>query len=122
MARVKRGVTAHARHKNVLAITKGHWETKSTLFRRAHESMLKALTYAYRHRKERKGDMRRLWITRVNAAARQEGLTYSQLIFGLKTAGVEVNRKMLADMAVKDPAGFAKLAETAKPHVAAKAP
>jgi large subunit ribosomal protein L20 len=80
--------------------------------------MLKALTYAYRHRKERKGDMRRLWITRVNAAARQEGLTYSQLIFGLKAAGVEVNRKMLADLAVRDTAGFAKLAETARPHVA----
>ena len=114
MPRVKRGVTARARHKKVLKLTKGQRGTKSTLFRRAHEAMLKSLTYAYRHRRERKRDMRRLWIARVNAAARLEGLTYSQLISGLKKVGVEVNRKMLADLAVRDPAGFAKFAELAK--------
>jgi large subunit ribosomal protein L20 len=76
--------------------------------------MLKALKYAYRHRRERKGDMRRLWITRVNAAARQQGLSYSQLMFGLKTAGIDINRKMLADLAIRDEAAFASLAEKAK--------
>ncbi len=118
MARVKRGVTAHARHKKVLKLTAGQRATKSTLYRRAHEAMLKALSYSYRHRKERKGDMRRIWIVRVNAAARMHGLTYHELIDGLHKAGVEVNRKMLADMAVKDMPGFAKIVETAKGQVA----
>jgi large subunit ribosomal protein L20 len=115
--RVKRGVTAHARHKKVLKLTKGQRATKSTLYRRAHEAMLKSLSYAFRHRRERKRDMRRLWIARVNAAARLEGLTYSQFIAGLKRAGVEVNRKMLADLAVRDAAGFAKVVEAAKANV-----
>ena len=84
MPRVKRGVTAHRRHKKVLALTKGHRATKHSLFRRAHESMLKSLSYAYRHRRERKGDMRRLWISRISAASRAQGLTYSQLVDGLK--------------------------------------
>lgn len=114
MARVKRGVTAHARHKKVLALTKGHRATRRTLYRRAHESMLKALSYAYAHRRERKRDMRRLWIVRINAAAHLSGLSYSKLIHGLRLAGVEVDRKILADVAVKDPDGFAEIAGVAK--------
>ena len=113
MPRVKRGVTAHRRHKKVLALTKGHRATKHSLFRRAHESMLKSLSYAYAHRRERKGDMRRLWISRVNAAARAQGLTYSKFMHGLKESGVEVNRKMLADMAVREPEAFASLVTVA---------
>ncbi len=117
MPRVKRGVTAHRRHKKVLALTKGHRATKHTLFRRAHESMLKSLSYAYAHRRERKGDMRRLWISRVNAASRVQGLTYGRLMEGLRKAGVEINRKMLADMAVKEPAAFNNLVTIAKGQV-----
>ena len=117
MPRVKRGVTSHRRHKKVLALTKGHRATKRSLFRRANESMLKSLSYAYAHRRERKGDMRRLWITRVNAASRAEGLTYGQLIHGLKKSGVEVNRKMLADMAVREPESFSNLVSVAREYV-----
>jgi len=100
LPRVKRGVTAHKRHKKVLALTKGHRATKHSLYRRAHESMLKSLSYAYAHRRKRKGDMRRLWILRVSAASRAQGLTYGQFIDGLRKSGVEINRKMRADMAV----------------------
>ena len=114
MSRVKRGVTAHRRHKKVLALTRGHRATKHSLYRRAHESMLKSLTYAYFHRRERKGDMRRLWISRINAAARAEGLTYGRLIDGLRKAGVEVNRKMLAEMAVSDSAAFSQVLAIAR--------
>lgn len=114
MPRVKRGVTAHHRHKAVLALTKGHRATKHSLYRRAHESMLKSLSYAYAHRRERKGDMRRLWIVRVNAASRSHGLTYGQFMHGLKNSGVEIDRKMLADMAVREPAAFANLVTIAK--------
>ena len=117
MPRVKRGVTSHRRHKKVLALTKGHRATRHSLFRRANESMLHSLSYAYAHRRERKGDMRRLWITRVNAASRAEGLTYGQLIHGLKKSGVEVNRKMLADMAVREPESFSNLVSVAREHV-----
>jgi len=117
LSRVKRGVTAHQRHKKVLALTKGHRATKHSLYRRAHESMLKSLSYAYFHRRERKGDMRRLWILRVSAASRAQGLTYSQLMDGLKKSGVEVNRKMLADMTVKEPESFANLVTIAKGKV-----
>ena len=117
MPRVKRGVTSHRRHKKVLALTKGHRATKHSLFRRANESMLKSLSYAYAHRRERKGDMRRLWITRINAASRAEGLTYGQLINGLKRSGVEVNRKMLADMAVSEPESFSNLVGMAREQV-----
>ncbi len=117
MPRVKRGVTAHKRHKKVLALTKGHRATRHSLYRRAHESMLKALSYAYAHRRERKGDMRRLWILRVNAASRAQGLIYSQFINGLKKSGVEINRKMLADMAVREPESFANLVTIAKGKV-----
>ena len=114
MPRVKRGVTAHARHKKVLKLTKGQRGTKSTTYRRAHEAMMRSLSYAFRHRRQRKRDMRRLWIARMNAAARAQGLTYSQLVAGLKRAGVEVDRKMLADLAVRDAGAFAELASTAK--------
>lgn len=114
MSRVKRGVAAHHRHKKVLSLTKGHRATKHALYRRAHESMLKSLSYAYSHRRERKGDMRRLWILRVNAASRAHGLPYSQFVDGLKQAGVTVNRKMLADIAVREPESFANLVAIAK--------
>ena len=117
MPRVKRGVTSHRRHKKVLALTKGHRASKHSLIRRANESMLKSLSYAYAHRRERKGDMRRLWITRVNAASRAEGLTYGQLIHGLKKSGVEINRKMLADMAVREPESFSNLVSVAREQV-----
>ena len=117
MPRVKGGRTAHRRHKKVLALTKGHRATKHSLYRRAHESMLKSLSYAYRHRRERKGDMRRLWILRVNAASRAQGLTYSQFMDGLRKSGVEINRKLLADMAVREPESFANLITLAKGKV-----
>ena len=117
MPRVKRGVTTHKRHKKVLAMTKGHRATKHALYRRAHESMLKSLSYAYTHRRERKGDMRRLWILRVNAAARIQGLTYGQFMHGLRKSGVEINRKVLADMAVREPEAFANLVTIAKGKV-----
>ena len=113
MPRVKRGVTTHRRHKRVLALTKGHRGTKHSLFRRARESMLKSLSYAYAHRRERRGDMRRLWISRVNAAARAQGLTYNQFINSLRKSGIEINRKMLADMAISQPEAFASLVTTA---------
>jgi large subunit ribosomal protein L20 len=114
MPRVKRGVTTHAKHKSVLALTKGHRATKHKLIKRAKESMIKSLSYAYAHRRERKGDMRRLWITRVNAASRLQGMTYGELIDGLKKSGVEVNRKLMADMAVKEPEAFNELVTLAK--------
>ncbi len=114
MPRVKVGVTTRRRHKKILVLTKGHRATKHSLYRRAHESMLKSLSYAYRHRRERKGDMRRLWISRVNAASRAQGLTYSQFMDGLKRAGVEINRKLLADMVVREPEAFANLVTIAK--------
>lgn len=117
MPRVKRGVTAHRRHKKVLSLTKGHRATKHSIYRRAHESMLKSLSYAYFHRRERKGDMRRLWISRVNAASRAQGLSYNQFIEGLRKSGVEINRKMLADMAIREPESFAHLVTLSKGKV-----
>ncbi|MDP2730987.1 MAG: 50S ribosomal protein L20 [Dehalococcoidales bacterium] len=114
MPRVKRGVAAHQRHKKVLALTKGHRASKHKLYRRAHESMLKSLSYAYAHRRERKGDMRRLWISRVSAASRANGLTYSQFMNGLKNTEIELNRKVLADIAVREPEVFAHLVTTVK--------
>ena len=107
--RVKKGVTAHRRHKKVLAMTKGQRATRHSLYRRAHESMLHSLSYAYSHRRERKGDMRRLWISRINAASRSHGLTYGQFMNSLKKSSIEINRKMLADMAVREPDAFAEL-------------
>jgi large subunit ribosomal protein L20 len=112
--RVKRGVPARARHKKVLNLTEGHKGTKRSLYRRAHESMMKSLFYAYRDRRDRKRDMRRLWIVRINAGARQCGMTYAHLMNGLKKAGVAIDRKILADIAVKDSSAFAKIVETAK--------
>ncbi len=109
MSRVKGGIVTHRRHKKVLKLTKGHKGTRHALYRRAHESMIHALYYAYCHRRERKGDMRRLWIVRINAAARAEGLSYSQFINGLKKADVKIDRKSLADMAVNDSPSFSKL-------------
>jgi large subunit ribosomal protein L20 len=117
LPRVKGGVAAHRRHKKVLALTKGHRATKHSLYRRAHESMLKSLAYAYSHRRERKGDMRRLWILRINAASRVQGLTYSQFMDGLKKSGIEINRKLLADMAVREPEALANLVTIAKGKV-----
>ena len=114
MPRTTSSITYHHRHKKMLAITRGHRATRHKLYKRAHESMLKALSYAYAHRRERKGDMRRLWITRVGAASRASGLSYGQFIYGLKRSGVEVNRKMLADLAVKEPAAFTNLVTMAK--------
>ena len=109
MPRVKRGVTSHKRHKKVLSLTKGHRGTKHNLIRRATESMLHSLSYSYFHRRERKGDMRRLWILRISAACRAQGVTYSQFMDGLKKSGIEINRKMLADMAVREPENFSNL-------------
>lgn len=109
MPRVKKGVTKHRRHKKVLAMTKGHRATSHSLYRRAHESMLHSLSYAYSHRRERKGDMRRLWISRINAASKAHGVSYNKLMNGLKKSGININRKMLADMAVREPDAFAQL-------------
>ncbi|MBC7223663.1 MAG: 50S ribosomal protein L20 [Anaerolineae bacterium] len=114
MPRVKGGFTSRRRHKKVLRLTKGQKGVRHRLFRRANEAMLKSLWYAYRDRRNRKRDMRRLWITRINAAARQNGLSYSQFAYGLRQAGVQVDRKVLADMAVRDPAAFTRLVEIAK--------
>ncbi len=118
MARVKRGVAAHKRHKKVLAQVKGHRATNNRLYKRAHESLMRALMYSYRDRRTRKRDMRRLWITRINAAARTNGIPYSRLIQGLSSAGVAVDRKMLADLAVRDEAAFAEVASVAKQALA----
>ena len=119
MTRVKRGVTAHHRHKKILQMAQGHRGQRHRIFRRANESVLHALDYAYRDRRDRKGQFRRLWIQRINAAARAEGITYGRFIEGLIKAGVEVDRKMLADLAVRDAAVFAALVGTAKSALAA---
>ncbi len=121
MARVKRGVAAHRRHREVLKAVKGHRGTRNRLYKRAHESLMRSLQYAYRDRRNRKRDMRRLWIQRINAASRLNGLPYNQLIHGLTVAGVQVDRKILADLAVRDEAGFAAIVEVAKGAVPAQA-
>ena len=118
MSRVKRGVTARARHKKIIGMAKGHKGQRHRVFRRANESVLHSLDYAYRHRRERKGDFRKLWIARINAAARLNGITYSRLIDGLTKAGVAIDRKILADLAVREPASFTKIAETAQSALA----
>lgn len=120
MARVKRGVTKHQRHKKVLKLAKGFRGAKSKLYRPANEQVLKSLAYAYAHRKDKKGDFRKLWIARINAAARMNGFTYSRMMNGLKKAGVSVNRKMLAELAIKDAAAFTELVNVAKAQVSAK--
>ncbi|TAK27615.1 MAG: 50S ribosomal protein L20 [Chloroflexota bacterium] len=114
MSRVKSGVTAHHRHKKVMKLTKGHKGARNNHYRKAHESMLKALSYSFRDRRDRKGEFRRLWIARINAAVRPLGLTYSQFMAGLKRGGIEVDRKSLAEMAVSDGDGMLKLVELAR--------
>ena len=114
MARVKRGVTAHKRHKRLLKAAEGRKGTKSRLIKPASEALLHALAYATRDRKQRKRQMRELWIIRINAAARQNGLTYGQLMSGLKRSGIDLDRKILADLAVRDTATFGAIAEAAK--------
>ncbi len=117
MPRVKRGNVARKRRKKILKLAKGYYGSKSKLFRVANQQVLKSLMYAYRDRKQKKREFRKLWITRINAAARINGLTYSRLINGLKNAGVTVNRKMLADLAVRDKDGFNELAKLAKDNL-----
>ncbi len=114
MARVKRGVSAHRRHKAILERAKGFRYSKKLLFRSANEAVLHSLAYAYRDRRQRKRDFRRLWIARINAAARQGGLPYNRFMHGLRQAGVEIDRKVLADLAVADSGSFARLVEVAK--------
>ncbi len=113
MPRVKRGVPAHKRHKKILQMAEGHRGTRRRLFRPAHESVMRSLAYMYRDRRTRKRDMRRLWITRINAAARMHGVTYSQLMHAIHVANIQVDRKILADMAVRDEAAFSTLVKTA---------
>jgi len=114
MARVKRGVTAKARHKKILGKAKGYYGARHKTYRTAKQAVIKAGQYAYRDRRQRKRQFRALWITRINAAARLHGLSYSRLIDGLKKAGIEIDRKVLADLAVNDAEAFAAIAEQAK--------
>ncbi len=116
--RAKAGTRTRYRHKKILRQTKGYYGTRHKLFRRANEAWMKAQWYAYRDRRNRRRDLRRLWITRINAAARQNGLSYSRFIHGLKQAGVELDRKILADIAVRDADTFARLVEVAQSAVA----
>ena len=113
MARVKTGFTRRRRHKKILKLTKGQFGARSRAYRRANEAMLKSLWYSYRDRRTRKRVLRRLWISRINAAARLNGTTYSRLIHGMKGAGITINRKMLADLAVRDPKAFKAVVEKA---------
>jgi large subunit ribosomal protein L20 len=122
MARVKRGVTTHARHKKVLALSKGYRGRGSTAYRVAIEKVEKALRYAYRDRRNRKRDFRGLWIQRINAGAREHGLTYSEFMHGIKLAGVELDRKVLSDMAIRDPEAFAAIVATARSALTAAPP
>lgn len=114
MARVKTGFTRRRRHKKILKITKGQFGTKHRLYRRANEAMLKSLWYSFRDRRMRKRDLRKLWIARINAAARLNGTVYSRLINDMKNAGIVINRKMLADLAVRDPKAFTAVVEKAR--------
>jgi large subunit ribosomal protein L20 len=120
MARVKRAVNAHKKRRTVLEAASGYRGQRSRLYRKAKEQMLHSMQYAYRDRRDRKGDFRKLWITRINAGARANGLTYNRLIQGLRLAGVEVDRKILADLAVNDAAAFAAIVKVAKDAVAAE--
>ena len=113
MARVKRGPHAYKRHKKILKLNRGYYGTKSKLFRRANEQYLKSQWYAYRDRRTRKRDLRRLWISRINAAARMNGTTYSKLIHGLRQTEINLNRKVLADLAVREPQAFSTIVEKA---------
>jgi large subunit ribosomal protein L20 len=111
MARVKRGVMARKRHTKLLTQAKGYWGSRSRRYAVAKQTVMKALSYAYRDRRNRKRDFRRLWIIRINAAAHLHGMSYSRFMNGLKTAGITLDRKILADMAVRDPAGFTRVVE-----------
>jgi len=117
MARVKRGVTAHRRHKRMLRLTRSFWGGRHRLYRTAREAVLHSLSYAYRDRRNRKRDFRKLWIARINAAARIGGLSYSKFMNGLKRSGFAVNRKILADIAVRDAGTFAQLVDRARAHL-----
>ena len=117
MPRVKGGTTTRKRHKKILKMAKGYFGAKSKLFRPANQQVMKSLSYAYAHRKKRKGDFRKLWIARINAASRNQGLSYSLFINGLKKAGIEINRKMLAELAINDEQAFNKLVVLAKEKV-----
>ncbi|KQL48601.1 50S ribosomal protein L20 [Brevibacillus choshinensis] len=114
MPRVKGGIVTRRRHKKILKLAKGYFGSKHRLFKSANAQVMKSLLYAYRDRRQKKRDFRKLWITRINAQARLNGLSYSRLMHGLKVAGIEVNRKMLADLAVNDKAAFNDLAAVAK--------
>ena len=114
MPRVKGGFVTRRRHKKILKLAKGYFGSKHRIFKTANAQVMKSLLYAYRDRRQKKRDFRRLWITRINAAARLNGLSYSKLMYGLKNSGVVINRKMLADLAVNDAVAFAQLATTAK--------
>ena len=118
MPRVKGGYTTRRRRKAVLKLAKGYYGSKHTLYKTAHEQVMRSLAYAYRDRKQRKRDFRKLWISRINAACQLNDMKYSRFINGLANANVTINRKMLAEMAVNDPQGFAKLVETAKKGLA----
>lgn len=114
MARIKRGTSTHKRHKKIMKQARGYYGQRSRVFRVAHQAVMRSGRYAYEHRRLRKRDFRKLWIARINAAARMNGMSYSTLIHGLKTAGIDINRKMLADLAVSDEKAFADLCEAAK--------
>ena len=121
MARVKRGVTARARHKKVLAKAKGYRGARSRVYRVAKQAVIKAGQYAYRDRRQRKRQFRSLWIIRINAGAREHGLSYSQFMYGLKKADIEIDRKVLADLAVADKAAFGEIVAQAKAHLSENA-
>ncbi|QPC82010.1 50S ribosomal protein L20 [Phototrophicus methaneseepsis] len=116
MPRARTGFVRRRKHKKVLKMTKGQWGTRGRLFKRSNEAMLKSLFYAYRDRRQRRRQLRRLWIVRINAAARINGLSYSRFMYGLKQAGVEMDRKVMADLAVRDAVAFSKLAEVSQAH------
>ncbi len=117
MTRVKGGSRAHQRHKKVLKLARGYRGAKSKLYRPAHEQVMHSLAYSYAHRKDKKSDFRKLWIARINAATRMNGLSYSRFINGLNKAGVKVNRKMLSELAINDEQAFAQLVEVAKANL-----
>ncbi len=119
MARVKRSINAQKKRRKALEEAKGYWGLKNTSYRRAKEQLIKSGTYAYRDRRARKRDFRRLWITRINAGAREHGMSYNQLIHGLKVAEIDIDRKMLADLAAREPEVFAQMAAKAKEALAA---
>ncbi len=116
--RVKSGIVTRRRHKKIIKMTKGQWGTRSKLFRRANESMMKSYWYAYRDRRVRRREFRKLWIARINAASRANGLSYSKFIHGLKKANVQLDRKALADLAVREPKAFSQVVEVAKEALA----